>query len=84
MSENLPRGEMSAPQVLAKGAGELAGRMKRIAQRRGVPIVENRPLARQLFLHGELEAPIPEAAYAEAARVLAWAYALRELRESRA
>ncbi len=75
------REEMSAPQVLAKGAGELAGRMKRIARRRGVPIVENRPLARQLFLRGELDAPIPEAAYAEAARVLAWAYALRELKE---
>jgi flagellar biosynthesis protein FlhB len=74
------REEMNAPRVLAKGAGELAGRMRRIARRRGVPILENRPLARQLFLHGQLDAPIPEAAYAEAARVLAWAYALRELK----
>jgi flagellar biosynthetic protein FlhB len=74
------REEMTAPQVLAKGAGDIAERMKRLARRHSVPIVENRPLARLLFLKGVLDAPIPQAAYAETARVLAWVYALRELK----
>jgi flagellar biosynthetic protein FlhB len=67
-----------APLVTAKGAGELAGRMKILARRHGVPVLENRSLARLLFLRGELDAPIPQAAYAQVARMLAWAYALRE------
>jgi flagellar biosynthetic protein FlhB len=78
------REEMSAPQVLAKGAGELAARMKHIARRRGVPVLENRPLARELFLHAELDAPIPAAAYAETAKVLAWVYTIRELKGAKA
>jgi flagellar biosynthetic protein FlhB len=72
--------QMAAPQVLAKGAGELAARMRRMAQRHGVPVVENRRLARRLFLEAQLDGPIPQAAFAEAARVLAWVYAARELR----
>jgi flagellar biosynthetic protein FlhB len=76
--------EMTAPQVLAKGAGELAGRMKLLARRHRVPIVENRALARALFLGAELDAPIPQAAFAEVARLLAWVYALREMRPERA
>jgi flagellar biosynthetic protein FlhB len=45
-----------------------------------VPVVENRPLARALFTHARLEGPVPQERYAEVARVLAWVYALRELR----
>jgi flagellar biosynthetic protein FlhB len=43
-------------------------------------VVENRPLARELFLRAGLEAAVPQAAYPQVARVLAWVYALRELR----
>jgi flagellar biosynthesis protein FlhB len=74
------REDAPAPLVIAKGAGELAGRMKILARRRGVPVLENRPLARLLFLRGALDAPIPQAAYPQVARMLAWAYALRETR----
>ena len=74
------REEMGAPQVIAKGAGELAQRMATLARRHGVTVVENRGLARALFLRAELDEPIPPATYPEAARVLAWVYALRELR----
>lgn len=73
-------GEMAAPRVLAKGAGELAARMRRLARRHGVPVVENRRLARRLFLEAQIDGPIPQDAYAEAARALAWVFALRELR----
>lgn len=75
-------GEMAAPQVLAKGAGELAARMRLMARRHAVPVVENRRLARRLFLESQIDGPIPQAAFAEAARVLAWVYALRGLRQA--
>ena len=72
--------EMSAPRLIAKGAGELAERMKAVARRHGIPLVENRPLARALFLRTELESAIPAAQYPTVARVLAWVYALREFK----
>jgi flagellar biosynthesis protein FlhB len=74
------KGEMSAPRVVAKGAGDLAAAMRALARKSGVPIVENRPLARRLFRSAGLEQPIPEDAYQEVARVLAWIYAARTAR----
>jgi flagellar biosynthetic protein FlhB len=74
------REDMPAPQVIAKGAGELAQYMKRLARRHGVPVVENRPLARALFQGAPLEGAVPPPAYPAVARVLAWVYTLRELR----
>jgi flagellar biosynthesis protein FlhB len=64
-------GEMVAPQVVAKGAGDMVEKMKAVARRHGVTIVENRRLARQLFMLG-LDQPVPEAHYAEVARILVW------------
>jgi len=78
------REELPAPQLIAKGAGELAARMKRLARRHGVPVVEDKPLARRLFLRGALDAPIGPAEYPRVAKILAWVYALRELRRGRA
>lgn len=78
------REEMVAPQVIAKGAGELAQHMKALARRHGVPIVENRPLARELYRDARLEGAVPQPAYPAVARVLAWAYTLRELRRGAA
>jgi len=77
------RAEMAAPQVIAKGAGELAARMRHLAHRHRVPMFENRKLARTLFLKAQLEGPVPAATFAEVARVLAWVFALRELRAGR-
>jgi flagellar biosynthetic protein FlhB len=74
------REEMRAPMIIAKGAGELAQRMKRLARRHSVPLVENKPLARALFLRGALDGAVPEPTYPQVARVLAWVYALRDLR----
>jgi flagellar biosynthetic protein FlhB len=45
---------MPAPRVSAKGADELAQRIKRIALDSGVPIVENKPLARSLYAETEI------------------------------
>ena len=40
---------MAAPEVLAKGAAAVADRIREIARAHGIPIVENKPLARALY-----------------------------------
>ena len=72
------RGEMQAPTVLAKGAGELAGLMKGIARKHAIPVVENRKLARALFRQVDFDGAVPEKLYPDVARLLVWIYALRE------
>ncbi len=61
----------SAPVVLAKGADELALRIRTEARRHGVPIKENKPVARTLFATAEVGAPIPVALYKAVAQLLA-------------
>jgi flagellar biosynthetic protein FlhB len=63
-------GNMPAPQVTAKGADEAAFRIRRIAGENGVPIVENRPLARALYAETEVGDIIPEAYWQVVATVL--------------
>lgn len=71
-------GEMPAPAITARGAGEMAQRMRREAQRRGVPVVEHPPLARALFAAREADGFVPEACFADVARILRWVYAVRQ------
>ena len=73
-------GEMAAPQLVAKGAGELAASMREIAFRHGVVIVQNPPLARRLFRELAIEALVPPALHAELARIFVWVFALRAQR----
>ena len=49
-----------APQVTAKGEDAVALQMRRIAAEAGVPIVENRPLARSLYAETEVGDIIPD------------------------
>ena len=72
------RGEMQAPSVLATGAGELAGLMKNIARKHGIPVVENKKLARALFHKVDFDGVVPEKLYPDVARLLVWVYAMRE------
>lgn len=74
------RGEMTAPVLLAKGAGALAMRMRQTASRYGVPIVENRTLARALYFQTEIQASIPEALFPEVAKIIVWVLAMRQSR----
>lgn len=70
-------GEMAAPAIVAKGAGDLVEKMKKVARRHGVTIVENRRLARALHAL-ELHDTVPEEHYAEVARLLVWVQAARQ------
>jgi flagellar biosynthetic protein FlhB len=72
--------EMGAPRVVAKGAGELALRIKEIARKNGVPLVERRALARALYRTVKVGDEIPSAMYRAVAEILAYIYALQAQR----
>jgi flagellar biosynthetic protein FlhB len=75
------RGKAVAPEVMAKGAGELARQMRAVAFRHRIPIVPNPRLARALYREVRIGRPIPEAHYAAVADVLRWVYQIRQRRE---
>lgn len=64
----------AAPIVVAKGADELALRIRTEARRHGVPIKENRPVARTLYATAEVGEVIPVALYKAVAQLLASIY----------
>ena len=68
---------MEAPEVVAKGKGHLARRIREIAEEYGVPVVENVPLARALYRELEIGDSIPESLYKAVAEVLAFVYRLK-------
>lgn len=71
------KGQIDAPIVVAKGAGFLAWRMRAEAARHGVPIVQNRSLARALFHRVRIDQSVPEQYYRTLARILVWVFATR-------
>lgn len=70
-------GKMSAPRVVAKGAGYLAQRIREIAREHQVPLVENRPLAQSLYRDVEIGQSIPAGLYQAVAGILAYVYRLK-------
>ncbi len=71
-SANLP-----APQLIAKGAGEVAERIKKKAREFNIPVVENKPLARAIFKTLKIGQVIPRELYNAVAEVLAYVYKLK-------
>ncbi|TVR49991.1 MAG: EscU/YscU/HrcU family type III secretion system export apparatus switch protein [Puniceicoccaceae bacterium] len=63
-----------APVVLARGENLFAQRIKELARRHGVPMVENRPLARMLYKYGRVRKEIPAQLYQAVAEILAFVY----------
>jgi len=63
-----------APKVVAKGIDNLALKIKEIAREHGVQVVENPPLARELYKKCEIDQMIPETMYKAVAEVLAFVY----------
>lgn len=64
------REEGGAPMVLAKGIDHLALRIREIATSNGVPIIENRPLARALYDQAEIDQMIPQEFYKAVAEII--------------
>lgn len=69
--------EGAAPIVVAMGERKLAERIKAIARAAGVPMVENKPVARALLATSAIGHPIPPALYAAVAEILAFVYRRR-------
>lgn len=67
----------SAPRVVAKGAGEVAARIRERAAEHRVPMVQDIPLARALYAACEVNQEIPEELYGAVARVLAFVMSLK-------
>ncbi len=68
------RGRDKAPVVLAKGENAFAKRIKALAIEHGVPMVENKPVARALFKHARVGKTIPIELYQAVADILAFVY----------
>ena len=67
---------MLAPKVAAKGADQIALRIRQIATEFGIPIVERPPLARALYEAVDVGQYVPQHLYQAIAEVLAYVYEL--------
>jgi flagellar biosynthetic protein FlhB len=72
-----------APEVLAKGRDRVALRIRAAAEANGVPVVEDKPLARVLHDSCEVGRSIPENLFQAVAEVLAYVYRLAPHRARR-
>jgi flagellar biosynthetic protein FlhB len=71
---------MVAPKLLAKGADEVAARIRTIAKEFKIPIVENKPLARTIFKTMKIGQTIPRELYTAVAEVLSYIFRLKNKR----
>ena len=70
--------KMSAPIVVAKGVDLVALRIQEVAREYDVPVAQIPPLARYLYSQLEIGEAIPMSLFEAVARILAWAYEVRE------
>ena len=69
--------EMDAPTVVAKGERLIAEKIKEIAREHGVPVIEDKPLARSLFKLCDVGQAVPAKLYRAVAEILAHIYRLK-------
>jgi len=74
------RATMRAPKCVAKGQDRVAQRIREVAAEHGVPVVENKPLARELFKRVEIDQDIPPEHYRAVAEVISYVFSLRRAR----
>lgn len=68
----------SAPKLIAKGADNVAIKIKEIAKENNVPIIENRTLARLIYSEVELDTEVPNEMYQAVAEILAVVYKMKK------
>lgn len=69
--------KMAAPVVIAKGVDEVARKIREVAEKNQVPVVEDPPLARALYDAVDVNKPIPEKFFQAVAELLAYVYKLK-------
>jgi len=70
-------GRMEAPMVVAKGAGVIAEKIRQIARKHSVPVIEDKPLAQSLYRLVEVGQIIPENLFQAVAEIFAHVYRLK-------
>jgi flagellar biosynthetic protein FlhB len=70
--------KMDAPTVVAKGADYIAFRIKAVARKYHIAIIERKPLARALYFKLEIGDRIPEEFYQAVAEILAYVYRMND------
>ena len=73
--------DMRAPSVVAKGANNIASRIKELARKHEIPLIENKSLAQKLYKL-DLGEEIPPQFYKAVAEILAYVYALKNKKAS--
>ena len=68
---------MRAPQVISKGADLLAFKIRDIAKKNAIPVLQSPMLARALYANAEIDQDIPTSLYTAVAQVLAYVYRLQ-------
>ncbi len=67
---------MPAPVVVAKGAGEIAFQIRKLANEHGIPIIERKSLARQMYRDVKTGQEIPFELYEVFVEIMAYVYNL--------
>jgi len=75
---------LKAPTVVAKGADEIAAKIREIALEYDVPLVSSPMLARSIYHTTDLEQEIPQGLFVAVAQILAYVYQLKEYQRGRA
>lgn len=68
----------NVPKVVAKGRDLIANNIKKIAKENDIPIVENKPLAQEIYKVVKIGDEIPPDLYHAVAEVLAYVYELKK------
>ena len=71
------QGKDTTPVVVAKGADNVAFKIREIAKSHDIPIIENVPLARLIYKEVEIDQEIPEEMYKAVAEVLVAVYKIK-------
>jgi flagellar biosynthesis protein FlhB len=69
---------MQTPRVVAKGKRVMAEQIKKIAAQEGIPIVEDKPLARAMYDKVDVGDDVPLEFFAAVAEVLAYVFRLKK------
>ena len=73
--------EYPLPRICALGSGPIAKIIRETALAEGIPIMEDKPLARALYAEGKIDDFIPESLIEPVAEVLKWAKQLQDARK---
>ncbi len=76
--------EAPLPRICAMGAGIPAKIIRETALAEGIPVIEDRPVARALYADGKMEDFVPEALLEPVAEILKWAKKLEDARKEEA